>query len=78
MSDTYRRARAIDQRLLHRYPQAHAHQCRHLATLSLLLRGRIGSHHSYLPNIVEQTLVGVLPTSASPTTARCGRALTRS
>jgi len=55
MSDTYRRYRAIAQSLLQLYPKAHGHQRRHLATLTLLIRGIVGSQHSQLPKIVEQT-----------------------
>lgn len=55
MSDTYRRYRAIAQRLLQLYPKAHGHQRRHLATLTLLMSGIVGSQHRQLPKVVEQT-----------------------
>ena len=55
MRDTHRRYRAIAQCLLHLYPHAHGHQRRHLATLVRLITGIVGSQHTQLPNVVEQT-----------------------
>lgn len=55
MRDTYRRYRAIAQCLLQLYPQACGHQRRHLATLALLITGIVGSQHTQLPKVVEQT-----------------------
>lgn len=55
MRDTHRRYRAIAQCLLHLYPHVHGHQRRHLATLARLITGIVGSQHTQLPNVVEQT-----------------------
>jgi len=55
MRDTYRRYRAIAQCLLQLYPQVGGQQRRHLATLALLICGIVGSQHTQLPKVVEQT-----------------------